>query len=250
LLLETGALSLTFYDENGEIINPNEGKEGAPPVDVPTGTILSLAAGNGLSVLVGGFGGCGLVPQTVLNLNSGGGGQISTGSYAASMILFAIVLAPLVGQISVPALAGIMVAVSLDTIQWQPTYDTVKAAFDDEEGARIRFGILIITGLLCYNVDFAVGITTGVVLDLIRTGKIGGTGTAAAAALMGSLGSRCPLPTDASTSQPALAAGRNAMSAKQVVALLTSALLVDISQFAATLTVVDALERSTGSSTR
>jgi len=193
-----------FYDENGELVPQKDDKGEVPPVDVPTGTVLSLAAGNGLSVLAGGFGGCGLVPQTVLNLNSGGGGQISTGSYAASMILFAVVLAPLVGQISVPALAGIMVAVSLDTIQWQPTYDTVKAAFDQEDGALIRLGILVITGLLCYNVDFAVGITTGVVLDLVRTGKIGGMGAAAGGlGLMGSLG----LAGTLSLAQPASAAG-------------------------------------------
>lgn len=59
-----------FYDENGELVIT--GPDGQPaPVDVPTSTVLSLAAGNGLSVLFGGFGGCGLVPQTVLNLNSG-----------------------------------------------------------------------------------------------------------------------------------------------------------------------------------
>merc|ERR1712039_297660 len=171
-----------FYDENGEIIPPpgTESDAGAPPADVPTETILSLAAGNGLSVLAGGFGGCGLVPQTILNLNSGGGGVISTGAYAVSMMLFAIVLAPLIGQISVPALAGIMIAVSLDTIQWQQSFDTVKAAFENQEGAIIRLAILVITGVLCYQVDFAVGITTGVVLDLIKDGKLGGSKAEAA----------------------------------------------------------------------
>lgn len=163
-----------FYDENGELIEPTDG-EGEKLADVPTETILSLAAGNGLSVLLGGFGGCGLVPQTILNLNSGGGGVISTGSYAASMILFALVLAPIVGQISGPAIAGIMVAVSLETIQWQASFDTVKAAFENQEGALIKLAVLVITGVLCYQVDFAVGITTGVVLDLITQGKIGGS---------------------------------------------------------------------------
>merc|ERR1712039_117636 len=148
-----------FYDENGEIIPPpGAGGDGdAPPADVPTETILSLAAGNGLSVLAGGFGGCGLVPQTILGLNSGGGGQIATGTYAVSMILFALVIAPIVGQISNPAIAGIMIQVSLETIQWQPTFDTVKKVFDSEEGAITRLGVLVITTLLCYYVDFAVG---------------------------------------------------------------------------------------------
>lgn len=153
-----------FYDENGELVIT--GPDGEPAsVDVPTSTVLSLAAGNGLSVFFGGFGGCGLVPQTVLNLNSGGGGLISVTSYAATMILFALVLAPIVGQISVPALAGIMVAVSLDTMQFGPTFEAAKAAWADEEGSRIRFGVLVVTAVLCYQVDFAVGIVSGVLLD-------------------------------------------------------------------------------------
>merc|ERR1712190_99046 len=135
--------------------------------------ILSLAAGHGLSVLAGGFGGFGLVRQTILGLNSGGGGRIATGAYAVSMILFALVIAPLVGQISNPAIAGIMVQVSLETIQWQPTFDTVKKAFGNEEGAITKLGVLVITTGLCYYVDFAVGITTGVVLDLALEGKLG-----------------------------------------------------------------------------
>merc|ERR1712039_499603 len=169
-----------FYDEHGEMVPPSGAAGDGSKADVPTETILSLAAGNGLPVLAGGFGGCGLVPQTILNLNSGGGGVISTGAYAVSMILFALVIAPLVGQISVPALAGIMIAVSLDTIQWQQSFDTVKAAFENQEGAIIRLAILVITGVLCYQVDFAVGITTGVVLDLIKDGKLGGSKAEAA----------------------------------------------------------------------
>lgn len=46
---------------------------------------------------------------------------------------------PLVGQISVPALAGIMVQVSLDTIQFKPTLDAFKTAFEGkEEDANVR----------------------------------------------------------------------------------------------------------------
>jgi len=72
----------------------------------------------------------------------------------------------LVGQISVPALAGIMVQVSLDTIQFKPTLDAFKTAFEGkEEDANVRLGILVITAVLCYQVDFAVGICTGVALD-------------------------------------------------------------------------------------
>ena len=147
-----------FYDENGELVQSSGDPETPLSVDVPTSTVLSLAAGNGASVLLGGFGGAGLVPQTVLNLNSGGQGQISIASYAFSMVLFALVLAPFVGQISVPALAGIMVQVSLDTIQFKPTFEAFKNVADDKDGsAKVKLGILIVTAVLCYQVDFAVG---------------------------------------------------------------------------------------------
>jgi len=67
--------------------------------------------------------------------------------------------------------AQVMVAVSLDTIQFGPTFDTFKAAFNQEEDSLRRVAILILTAVLCYQVDFAVGITTGVVVDRVSSGK-------------------------------------------------------------------------------
>ncbi len=71
---------------------------------------MALATGIGVSAMFGGLGGCGLVPQTVLNLKSRGVGAISQGSYAASMGLFVLVLGPAVGQLLQAALAGVRAA--------------------------------------------------------------------------------------------------------------------------------------------
>ena len=150
-----------FYDDNDEIVL--EGGQG--PLDVPTSSVLALSLGNAVSAATGGFGGCGLVPQTVLNLQSGGAGVASVASYASSMAVFGLVLAPAVGQISSAALAGVLVSVSIDTIAWRPTLDTVRAALDDGDDARRRLVVLAVTAVLCYEVGFAAGIVTGVVLD-------------------------------------------------------------------------------------
>ena len=150
-----------FYDENDEIVL--EGGQG--PLDVPTSSVLALSLGNAVSAATGGFGGCGLVPQTVLNLQSGGAGVASVASYASSMALFGLVLAPVVGQISAAALAGVLVCVSIDTIAWRPTLETVRAALEDDDDARRRLVVLVVTAVLCYEVGFAAGIVTGVVLD-------------------------------------------------------------------------------------
>ena len=150
-----------FYDENDEIVL--EGGQG--PLDVPTSSVLALSLGNAVSAVTGGFGGCGLVPQTVLNLQSGGAGVASVASYASSMALFGLVLAPAVGQISAAALAGVLVCVSLDTIAWRPTLETVRAALEDDDDARRRLVVLALTAVLCYEAGFAAGIVAGVAMD-------------------------------------------------------------------------------------
>ena len=150
-----------FYDEDGEIVLEGEGR----PLDVPTSSVLALSLGNAVSAATGGFGGCGLVPQTVLNLQSGGAGAASVLAYTLSMSLFGVVLAPAVGQISAAALAGVLVCVSIDTIAWRPTLETVRAALEDDDDARRRLVVLALTAVLCYEAGFAAGIVAGVAMD-------------------------------------------------------------------------------------
>ena len=56
-------------------------------------------------------------------------------------------------------------SVSIDTIQWRPTLDTLRAALDDDDDARRRLVVLAVTAVLCYEVGFAAGIVAGVALD-------------------------------------------------------------------------------------
>ena len=149
-----------FYDENSELVQGGD-PEVPLQVDVPTSTVLSLAAGNAGSVLLGGFGGAGLVPQTVLNLNSGGRGRWSIGSYAVSMVAFAFGRPDQCsgfGRHHGPSLTG------HHPVQTHPR--RLQDGLRGKGGRReCPLGILVITAVLCYQVDFAVGICTGVALD-------------------------------------------------------------------------------------
>ena len=146
--------------------------------DVPTDSVVALAVGNGISALLGGFGGCGLIPQTVLNLNSGGGGRLSSLAYAAAMATFVVALAPLVGQISQAALAGLMISVAFSTVQWAPTKAAIEAALagdGDERAAveaRVNLAALLVAMVACYEVDFAAGIAIGVAVDVGLTALV------------------------------------------------------------------------------
>ena len=142
--------------------------------DVPTRSVLAMSGGNILSALLGGFGGCGLIPQTVLNLKSGGGGPFSSISYAIAMASFVVLFAPLVGKISQPALAGIMITVAYDTVAWASSFKAIKAVInpsdhpDSKGGAVSRIQRLIelfalgLSTYICYFGNLAVGIIAGV----------------------------------------------------------------------------------------
>ena len=60
-----------------------------------------------VSGLFGGFGGCGLIPNTLLNGDSGGEGYASSFAYSGFLILFVVAFAPIIGKIPMASLAGI-----------------------------------------------------------------------------------------------------------------------------------------------
>jgi len=153
---------------------------------VPDKSVIALSVGSMVSSLLGGFGGCGLIPQTVLNMKSGGGGPLSSLVYAVSMAVFVLILAPLVGQVSQAALAGIMLSVAFSTVQFGPSLTIIKRAFGmappvplpapgmpAEPPPLVALVSLAATSYLCFKVDMATGIVAGVVLERVL-GAIGG----------------------------------------------------------------------------
>jgi len=161
--------AICTFTPDGRIQCFSEAGEEDPDLDVPTRTVLALGAGQFVSGCLGGMGGCGLIPQTVLNIKSGGGGSISSASYAASMAAFVVLLAPAVGQISNPALAGIFLTVAYDTVQWEATANTFKAALPGNAAnpteARIELVALLTAAVVCYKIDAALGIVSGVAVE-------------------------------------------------------------------------------------
>jgi len=120
-----------------------------------------------VSCLFGGFGGCGLIPNTLLNLQSGGRGTLSGLSYAVALALFTLLAAPLIGSIPLASLAGVMLTVGISTVQPAATIDGAKAALSGAPGGVVDFVALIATGLVCYFVDMASGIGLGVAITLL-----------------------------------------------------------------------------------
>mmetsp|Transcript_39803 Transcript_39803/g.77944 ORF Transcript_39803/g.77944 Transcript_39803/m.77944 type:complete len:318 (+) Transcript_39803:104-1057(+) len=130
--------------------------------------LSGLALGTAASAMMGGFGGCGLIPQTLLNAQSGGRGIVSSVSYALCMGVCVVLAAPLIGSIPVASLAGVMLTVAASTVQIQPTLGAIRGALRDEGGktAVVNLTALIVTSFVCYFADMATGIGAGVVITV------------------------------------------------------------------------------------
>jgi len=68
--------------------------------------------------IFGGMGGCAMIGQSLINVNSGGRGRLSGATAACCLLLFVLFLAPLIEQIPMAALVGLMLMVVVGTFEW------------------------------------------------------------------------------------------------------------------------------------
>ncbi len=68
--------------------------------------------------LFGGMGGCAMIGQSLINVNSGGRGRLSGITAAACLLMFVLFLAPWIEQIPMAALVGVMFMVVIGTFEW------------------------------------------------------------------------------------------------------------------------------------
>jgi SulP family sulfate permease len=104
-LIET-LLTLTVVDEMTET-SGNNAKE-----------CLAQGFANLVTGFFGGMGGCAMIGQSMININSGGRGRLS-GLFAAVALLFFILAgSSLIEQIPIAALVGVMFMVVIATFEW------------------------------------------------------------------------------------------------------------------------------------
>ncbi|TGE25128.1 SulP family inorganic anion transporter [Hymenobacter aquaticus] len=73
---------------------------------------------NVASGLTGGMGGCAMIGQTMVNLESGGRGRLSGVVAAGALALFVVVGAPVIERLPLAALVGVMFMVVIGTFEW------------------------------------------------------------------------------------------------------------------------------------
>ena len=79
---------------------------------------IGQGAANMICGLFGGMGGCAMIGQSLINVNSGGRGRASGITAAVCLLLFVLFLAPIIEQIPMAALVGVMFMVVIGTFEW------------------------------------------------------------------------------------------------------------------------------------
>jgi SulP family sulfate permease len=79
---------------------------------------LGQGAANVVCGLFGGMGGCAMIGQSLINVNSGGRGRLSGITAAVCLLMFILFLAPWIQQIPMAALVGVMFMVVIGTFEW------------------------------------------------------------------------------------------------------------------------------------
>ena len=75
--------------------------------------IANIASG-----CLGGMAGCAMIGQSIINVNSGGRGRLSGFTAAIALLTFILFGAPLIEQIPIAALVGVMFMVVIGTFAW------------------------------------------------------------------------------------------------------------------------------------
>lgn len=116
---------------------------------------------NILSGLFGGIGGCAMIGQSVMNLQSGGTSRLSSLTAGTFLMFMIIVLGDYLVQIPMSILAGIMVVVAWTTFEFK-TFPLMRTA-PKADSAVILLTIILV--LITHNL--AVGVIAGSLLNVI-----------------------------------------------------------------------------------
>ncbi len=121
---------------------------------------VAQGGANILNGLFGGMGGCAMIGQSIINVNSGGRGRLSGVVAAVALLCFVLFGASLIEQIPIAALVGVMFMVVIGTFAWSSFRILHKIPKSDAI-------VLIAVSAITVWKDLAIAVLAGVVISAI-----------------------------------------------------------------------------------
>ncbi|MHC4822601.1 MAG: SulP family inorganic anion transporter [Planctomycetota bacterium] len=121
---------------------------------------MAQGAANITCGLFGGMGGCAMIGQSMININSGGRGRTSGVTAALVLLAFVLVASSLIEMVPVAALVGVMFMVVLGTFEWSSFRVMTKVPISD------AFVIVLVSGVTVAT-DLAMAVLVGVIVSAL-----------------------------------------------------------------------------------
>lgn len=121
---------------------------------------IAQGAGNMVSGLFGGTGGCGMIGQTVININAGGRGRLSGIVMALTLLTFLLFTDKYIEQVPIAALVGVMFMMVIETFAWSSFRILRKIPKADAM-------VLIIVSAVTVFFDLAIAVFVGVIISAL-----------------------------------------------------------------------------------
>ncbi|WP_137699648.1 SulP family inorganic anion transporter [Marimonas lutisalis] len=121
---------------------------------------LAQGTANVVTGFFGGMGGCAMIGQSMINVKSGGRTRIAGVAAALFLLLFILVASPLIEQIPLAALVGVMFMVVIGTFAWHSLKILARVPLND------AFVTLLVT-VVTVAYDLAIAVVVGVIVSAL-----------------------------------------------------------------------------------
>ena len=121
---------------------------------------IAQGVSNVVTGFFGGMGGCAMIGQSMINVKSGGRTRIAGIAAALFLLLFIVAASPLIEQIPLAALVGVMFMVVIGTFAWNSLRILTRVPLTD------AFVIVLVTAVTVYE-DLAVAVVVGVIVSAL-----------------------------------------------------------------------------------
>lgn len=136
-------------------------------IDEMTGTrgqsnreCVAQGVANSVTGVMGGMGGCAMIGQSMINVTAGGRGRLSGIVAALFLLSFILFAAPLIDQIPIAALTGVMFMVVIGTFEWSSFRILRKIPRHD------AFVLILVSGVTVAT-DLAMAVVIGVIVSAL-----------------------------------------------------------------------------------
>ena len=116
---------------------------------------------NIITAFFGGMAGCGMIGQSVINVQSGGRGRLSTLCAGIFLLVAILGLQDWVQQMPMAALVAIMIMVSVGTFRWSSLKNLSRLPRSESIVMLTTMTVIILTR------NFALGVATGIVMSTV-----------------------------------------------------------------------------------